>query len=301
MTDKKTGLNNEQPQNVLRVVFPQWQACGVDYAEEFTENLNPQSVRHGYEVGAPLLNTIFPSPDQDTIIVPVVDYDSPVEQGIESRAAVLENLQTATRLVREKDPDRIVTFGGDCSTSIPAITHLAAKYEDDLAIVWLDSHPDCSTPGGIYQGYHDMSLAHITGHGDQSFLAELPATVSTDKVVLAGTHSWNADEGENFRNWGITHLPPDALRNSPDPLLEWLRSTGCTKVALHVDVDSVDANQFHLGMGAEPDGLTKNEVQAAIDAVSGQEDLEMVSFSMGEFIPRQVLAIQELMRDVPLL
>src|SRR5699024_11903586 len=111
-------------------------------------------------------------------------------------------------------------------------------------------------------------------------LAELPATVSTDKVVLAGTHSWNADEGDNFRNWGITHLPPEELRDSPNPLLEWLRSTGCTKVALHVDVDSVDANHFHIGMGAESDGLTKNQLQTTIDAISGPEARETVHLPM---------------------
>ncbi|MFE7423383.1 arginase family protein [Rhodococcus sp. NPDC057529] len=294
-------MSPDRERDALRLIFPQWQACGADYAAEFTANLSRESVRHGYELGSRLLSAVFPATDDDTVIVPVVEYDTGVDRGIESRPAVLENLRTATRLIADRDPDRIVTFGGDCSVSVPSLTYLAAKYGDDLAIVWLDSHPDCSLPGGNYQGYHDMALAHITGHGDDEFLAELPATVSPDRVVLAGTHSWNDDEYENFQNWGIAHLPPDTLRQSPQKVMEWLHSTGCRKVVLHLDVDSVDANQFHLGMGAEPDGLTKDQVQAIISAVSTHQNFDLVGFTLGEFIPRQVLAIQELVQDVPLL
>ena len=295
--NRKTRPNRK----TLRVLFPQWQGCGADYAAEFTTNLSRDSVRHGYETSTQLLSTLFPAPDDNTVIVPVAGYCTDVERGIESRPAVLHNLRTATELIRERDPERIVTFGGDCSVSVPSLTHLAAKYGEDLAVVWLDSHPDCSTPGGNYQGYHDMALAHITGHGDDEFLAELPATIAPDRVVLAGAHSWNDDEYENFRNWGIGHLPPDALRESPQQIIDWLQSTGCRNVVLHLDVDSVDANQFHLGMGAEPGGLTKDQVHAIISAVSTHDAFDLVGFTLAEFIPRQVLAIQELIHDVPLL
>lgn len=285
----------------LRVVFPQWQACGADYAKEFTRNLAQESVRHGYEVGAPLLNALFPAAESDTVVIPVADYDTGIERGIESRPAVLENLRTATKIIGDRDPDRITTFGGDCSTGVPSFTHLAAKYGDDMAVVWLDSHPDCSTPGGNYQGYHDMALAHITGHGDAEFLAELPATVDPSRVVLAGTHSWNDDEKENFERWGIPHFGPDTLRESPASLIEHLEALGCSKIALHVDVDCVDAEQFHLGMGAEPGGLTTDQAQAIVTAVSDHPDFDMVGFTVGEFIPRQVLAVRELFDSVPLL
>lgn len=40
MTEAQTSAS-------LRVVFPQWQACGVDYAKEFTKDLAQESVRHG--------------------------------------------------------------------------------------------------------------------------------------------------------------------------------------------------------------------------------------------------------------
>lgn len=294
-------MQTPQLPDALRVVFPQWQACGVDYAAQFSAPLDRSSVRHGYQLGAPVLDALFPGDQDRTVHVPVVDHDSEVEHGIESRSAVLENLRSATRLIRDRAPERIVTLGGDCSVSVPSLTHLASVHGDDLAVVWLDSHPDCSTPGGLYQGYHDQALALITGHGDPEFLAELPATIAPERALLAGTHSWNEDEHENFRAWGISHLPPDELRSSPQPVIDWLRSTGCRKVVLHPYVDSVDSEQFHLGMGAEPGGLTKDQVQAVISAVSTHEEFDLVGITLGEFIPRQLLAVRELLQDVPLL
>lgn len=107
--------------------------------------------------------------------------------------------------------------------------------------------------------------------------------------------------GGNFRRWGIKHLGPDQLRESPKPLLEHLASLGCSKVALHVDVDCIDADQFHLGMGAEPGGLTASQARAVVTAVSEHSELDVVGLTVGEFIPRQVLAVRELLGSVPLL
>jgi arginase len=60
---------------------------------------------------------------------------------------------------------------------------------DDLAIVWIDSHPDAGTPGSEYRGFHAMAVAALTGHGDPDVQKWLPATVSPDRVALVGLHS----------------------------------------------------------------------------------------------------------------
>lgn len=43
---------------------------------------------------------------------------------------------------------------------------------DDLAILWIDSHPDVGTPEGEYPGYHAMDVAALTGHGDPDVLSQ---------------------------------------------------------------------------------------------------------------------------------
>jgi arginase family enzyme len=54
------------------------------------------------------------------------------------------------------------------------------RYPEDVAVVWLDAHPDISTPASEYPGFHSMALAALTGHGDPAVLALLPATVPAD-------------------------------------------------------------------------------------------------------------------------
>ena len=53
---------------------------------------------------------------------------------------------------------------------------------------------------------------------------------------------------------------PDDLHTSSQPLLNWLKKTGCSRIAIHFDVDVVDSNEIVFGLGADPDGLRTPEV-----------------------------------------
>jgi arginase len=109
---------------------------------------------------------------------------------------------------------------------------------NDLAILWIDSHPDIGTPASRYPGFHVMALAALTGHGDPDVQELLPATVSPDRVALVGLHAWTEDGFPNVAAWGIASFRPDGLRDTTRPLLDWLAATGCSKVAVHFDVDT---------------------------------------------------------------
>ena len=65
---------------------------------------------------------------------------------------------------------------------------LAHRYGDDLAILWIDSHPDIGTPASQYPGFHAMAVAALTGHGDPDILELLPGTVRPNRVALVGLH-----------------------------------------------------------------------------------------------------------------
>ena len=138
-----------------------------------------------------------------------------------------------------------------------AVSYLINKHGDDLAILWIDSHPDMGTGEAAYPGFHVMVVSALTGHGDQELLQILPATTTADRVALVGMHDWTdptlpaiADE------WGLSVFSPDALRSTSAPLLDWLDTTGATKVAIHFDVDTIDADEIQLGLGADLGGLT---------------------------------------------
>jgi arginase len=112
-----------------------------------------------------------------------------------------------------------------------------------------------------YPGYHAMAAA-LTGHGDADVQALLPAAFSPARVALAGAHAWADADFRNVAAWGICHFGPGELRESTRPLLDWLAATGCSRVAIHFDVDTIDSNEIVLGLGAEPDGLTSAQVRA---------------------------------------
>jgi hypothetical protein len=101
-----------------------------------------------------------------------------------------------------------------------------------------------------------MAAAALTGHGHPEVLALLPATVSADRVALVGLHAWATDDIANVTHWGIRSFSPAELRATTQPLLDWLAATGCARVAIHFDVDTIDSNEIVLGLGAEPGGLT---------------------------------------------
>jgi arginase family enzyme len=120
----------------------------------------------------------------------------------ESRRRVLWS-RAALEVIRRHSPARIVTLGGECSVSVAPFSELAARYGEELAVLWVDSHPDIGTPASAYPGYHAMAVAALTGHGDPDVLALLPATVAPERVALVGLHSWEEDDYPNIAQWGI--------------------------------------------------------------------------------------------------
>lgn len=218
--------------------------------------------RRGYAVGSAVLEAVLPEHAGPTARVPVELGDRGLDtlDGIEAKSVVVEQLGAALEIIRRHHPPRIVTLGGDCSVSVAPFSELAARYGDDLAVLWVDSHPDVGTPASAYPGYHAMAVAALTGHGDPDVLALLPATVAPERIALAGVHVWEEDDYPNIADWGIRSFSPDDLRHSSRPLLDWLTVTGCTRVAILFDVDTVDSTEIVLGLGAEPDGLRAAEV-----------------------------------------
>lgn len=96
--------------------------------------------------------------------------DRETEKGISSRRVILKQTKAALEKLREKAPDRIVTLGGDCSVSVVPFTYLAEKYPGEVAIVWIDAHPDVNLPYDEYEGYHAMALTACLGMGDEEIM-----------------------------------------------------------------------------------------------------------------------------------
>lgn len=295
------SATSESPEQTLRLIWPQWQGATSKNIDSLLPEVTAHRGRRAYAVGATVLQAVLPPHAGPTEFVPVdmSDADTAVRDGIESKEVVLRQLSAAAAILARHDAPRVLTLGGECSVSVAPFTQLAARYGDDLAVVWVDSHPDVGTGSSDYAGYHAMAVSSIIGRGDAEVTALLPATVDPTRVALAGLHSWTEDDMPNAAAWGISTFSPDALRHDSAPLLAWLAATGCTKVAVHLDVDVVDSEEVVLGLGAEPGGLSSAQVRRLVSDL--QSTADVVGFTVAEYIPRQVIQLQVLLDGLPLL
>lgn len=290
------------PDRHLRLVWPQWQGAGTASVRALAPEFPFDTARRGYIVGSKILHAVLPDHSGPTEMVPVDPGDSGLElrDGIEAKTAVLEQLDSALSLIRKHDPERITTLGGDCGVSMAPFSAMIDKYGDDLAILWIDSHPDMGTGESAYPGYHAMVVASLTGHGDSEILERLPATIEPSRVALVGMHDWTDESLPAVaEDWGLTVFPPDQLRSDSSSLIEWLHGTGASRVAIHFDVDTIDANEVQLGLGADIGGLTSEQARRVVSAISKEADV--VAITIAEFIPRQVMHLQEVLKGFPLL
>jgi arginase len=296
-----TKLNQSSPEVNLRLIWPQWQGGGTVSVQQLASEFPLDIGRHGYAVGSAVLEAVLPPHEGPTASVPVTMTNEGLAErdGMEAKAIVLEQLARAFEVIGQHNPARIATLGGECSVSVAAFSVLADRYGDDLAIVWIDSHPDVGTGDSEYPGYHAMAVSALTGYGDPDVQAVLPATVSADRVALVGLHSWTDDDYPHLAEWGLQSFSPEELRGSSRPLLEWLAATGCSRVAIHFDVDTIDSNEIVLGLGAEPNGLTSAEVRRIVGDI--EQAVDVVGFTIAEFFPRQVMHLRQIVRGFPLL
>ncbi len=149
--------------HAIRLVYPQWQ--GGNISQWITEVDDPAQASMGYCLGARLLNFLAPDSGRATYFVPISTdaTERRVTDGIMDKEAIVAQTKAALCMLGTIGPDRIVTLGGECSASVAPFTYLADKYKDDVAVVWIDAHPDITLPGDDYCGYHAMALSPVWG------------------------------------------------------------------------------------------------------------------------------------------
>lgn len=286
--------------NTLRLIYPQWQ--GGDIAKWITEIKDPEQASRGYYLGAHLLDFLAPSTGQKTLTVPVSTEicNRVVTDGVLDRDAIAQQTRAALDILDIENPDRIVTLGGECSVSVVPFTWLASKYPDDVAIIWIDAHPDITLPGDVYPAYHAMAVTAIMGEGDKKILGQLPAKIDPSKILFVGLRDWERDEIKVRQNeYGIKHLTPEETVSGSEKVIEWLRNTGASNVAIHFDMDVLDPNEIIAAVGVVPDGMKIAEVVRVINDVAKEKNL--VGLTVAEPMPRTAIILKDMLNQLPLL
>ncbi len=301
---QKTALINHQSMEkktkTIRLIYPQWQ--GASIVPLIPEVKNPDDASRGYFLGAQLLNFLAPDSGQETLAVPVsIELeDRQVTDGVLDRDIIVRQTRTALDMLRVSNPDKIVTLGGECSVSVVPFTYLAEKYDNDVAVIWIDAHPDITLPGDVYPGYHAMAVTACMGYGDKRILEELPAKISPSKILLVGLRNWERDEiKERQQQYGIKHLSPQNVAQNSDAIKSWLKACGASKVVIHFDMDVLDPAEIIAAVGTDPDGMKMEEVIRVINDIAAEK--ELVGLTIAEPMPRTAIRIKNMLNQLPLL
>ena len=290
----------EHQTKTIRLVYPQWQ--GGNISQWITEIKDPELASRGYYLGAQLLNFLALDNGQMTFTVPItIDIaERKVTDGILDKDAILAQTKAALDILNIQNPDKIVTLGGECSVSVVPFTYLSAKYKGDVAMVWIDAHPDITLPGDVYAGYHAMAVSACMGLGDKQIISELPAKVDPAKILFVGLRDWEREEIKaRQKEYGIKHLTPEEVREGSDAIRAWLASCGASKVMVHFDMDVLDPAEIIAAVGVVPNGMKIKEVVRVINDIA--QEKEIVGLTVAEPMPRIAIRIQEMLHQLPLL
>lgn len=287
----------ENKTSTLRLIYPQWQGGIVDH---WMPDLAPDDSSRGYYLGAQLLNFLAPVSDQNTQKVPVsLDIsDRETENGISSYKVILKHTQAALKIVEKNNPDRIVTLGGDCAVSVVPFSYLAAKYPDDVAIIWIDAHPDITLPYDDYKGYHAMALTACLGMGDEKILNTLPGKIDASKALIVGLRSWDEGMQERQSKLGIRGLSPSDVAENSTLIMDWLKDRKVSKVVIHFDLDALDPAEIIAAVGTDPNGMRIDEVVRVINDIASEYDV--VGLTIAEPMPRVAIKIKNMLNRLPL-
>lgn len=288
----------EKKTSAIRLIYPQWQGGIVAH---WMPDIPAEDSSRGYYLGAQLLNMLAPESSQEVIEVPIsLDInDREAEKGVNSRKVIIKQTKVALEKLRGNNPDKIVTLGGDCSVSVVPFTYLVEKYPDDVAIIWIDAHPDVNLPYDEYEGYHAMALTACLGIGDEEIMNLLPEKFDASKALIVGLRSWDKGMKERQEKLGIKGLSPEEVANDSSTVMKWLKESGVSKVVIHFDLDALDPAEIIAGVGVEPNGMKINEVIRVINDIASGYDL--VGLTIAEPMPRLAIKIRNMLHQLPLL
>lgn len=295
-SNKRNDMDNKE---TLRLIYPQWQGGVID---RLVTEIPAGDASRGYFLGAHLLHFLAPDNGQKTVEVPVsLDIsDRAVKNGINSYDAIVKQTQAALDILNKEEPKRIITLGGDCAVSVVPFTYLLSKYPDDVAVVWIDAHPDITLPGDEYTGYHAMALTAVMGMGDNKIMEMLPAKISPNKAMIVGLRAWDEEViPERQKQLGLKSVSPAEVKESSQAVLDWIKATGASKVVIHFDLDVLDPAEIIAAVGTDPDGMKIAEVVRLINDIASAYDV--VGLTVAEPMPRMAIKIKNMLEQLPLI
>lgn len=279
----------------IRLVIPQWQ--GGD---------NP-----AYSLGSKMLDWLAPETDMPVFHVSVREPTGPLakEDGIPGRSDINSQLAETWDILKEQEPQRIATFGGDCLVSLAPFAWLSEKYGEKLGVLWIDSHPDVQT-ADQYANAHAHVLGALLGNGDADLTKMVARPLDPRKVMIAGIHHPLEHEEKFLSERGIQTCSPEEVKSGGDAVMDWIETNGIEHLAIHFDLDVLDPRNFRSVLFARP-GRGEHDFG---DVAEGRIDIpdalnlieragskaEIVGLTIAEHLPWDAINLKAMLERLPL-
>lgn len=278
----------------IRLLYPDYVSGGLDT----------------YYFGANLLVHLLPeNKNQPLVRVPITPpdgHEKKVMQGIYGKEDVLAGIQKAMAALEEQKPDKIITIGGNCLVSLAPFDYLHGLYPK-TGIVWIDAHPDVSTPKDGYPNAHAMVLGSLMGYGASSLTQLMKNKVFQPNDILyiglQGLHDYQ----EAFLNEvGIKYKIQTEDFVSDQDILAFLKRFDA--ILVHFDIDVLDPKLFHSTYFANPnlvgDGsgggkMSLEKLSEILQLISTHANL--VGFTIAEYLPFDEYKLHQILCKLPIL
>lgn len=281
--------------STLRLVIPEWHG-----------GLNPD-----YVFGSELLSCIVPENEEDETIRITVDRDfqkkTDRKNGIDGEAVLRQQMKETEGILKEKNPNRVIVLGGDCSVTQIPFDYLSGKYKDSLGIIWLDAHPDISGPKDSSH-LHEMVLANLLGLNQESDILQAKHPVDKSYVIMAGLIEERLREMDRpCQELKLKIASPESLEKSSEAVLEWMNENGIRHLAVHWDLDVLAPWDFRSIYPGEPYTLA-SEFPAAVGRMTLEgigrllkdisNEAEIVGLSLTEHLPWDAIRLRKTLSEI---
>ncbi|MRG61731.1 arginase family protein [Agromyces sp. CFH 90414] len=201
-----------------------------------------------------------------------IEVEVPAEAGEMLETGVRR--YSTIRRVRERTeealagvPGLAITIGGDCGAALAAVAHASRRTGGDLAVLWLDAHPDLNTPASSPSGgFGGMTLRAIAGEGAEGLALDESERVEPTRLVLGGIRAIDDEERRFIDEHAVQTLTVEDL-SDPTVVVAALEATGATNVFVHVDLDVLDPSALAGLSYPMPFGVEASALVALVRAV----------------------------------
>lgn len=278
--------------STLRLLIPDWQGGN----------------RQAYYFGAKMLEALVPKSDtQEEVEINVTPPvgEAKLENGVHAQSDLLKQVQQTAEVLEQKQPDKVITLGGTCFISQAPFDYLHEKYQEKLGVLWIDAHPDVSTPQDHFNE-HAMVLGNLLHAGDERLAVQVKSPLDPKSILYVGLQKMNDYEYERLTELNIDQK--ERLRPlSTTDIQAWIEKNGFTKLAIHFDIDVLAPMDFHSSYFSEPGvkDFGAQEGKMSFDQLSEilttiSDDNEIVGLSVAEYLPWDALRLNQLFTKLPI-